>query len=206
MDFHDMQAICGLRTTQEVMDDLQAIPDCAGVYMIFGDTTELVDWAEFEDIEGRPPFRVGGTDLLYIGSSMNLRARISCHVKDDSTVSTFRMSIGCLLMDDLDLEVFNHPARATFHFGQGEARLTRWMCLNTAVAIWPCTQAGELEKALIKGLPALLNIAERRDRPYAQMLQGLRDNANDRVGRQARKARREPFPDPRTRHPLYTNS
>lgn len=188
MKFAEMQAICGLRATQEVVDNLEELPDCAGVYMIFGDTAELLEGTDYDRIEGRPPFRVGGTDLLYIGSSSNLRARISCHLRDDSTTSTFRMSIGCLLQRNLDLEIFSHPIRATFNFGPGEPRLTRWMCLNTAIAIWPCTHADELEKALIKGLPAPINIVDRRGHPYAQFLQGVRDRANDRAGRLRRKA------------------
>lgn len=188
MEFAELQAVCGLRTAQEVIDDLDALPECAGVYMIFGDTAELMEGTGYEQTEGRPPFRVGGTDLLYVGSSSNLRLRIACHLRDDSTTSTFRMSIGCLLQENLDLEIFSHPTRATFNFGAGEARLTRWMCLNTAIAVWPCTHADELERALIKGLPTPMNIADRRDHPYARFLQGVRDRANDRAGRLRRKA------------------
>lgn len=187
MHYSLIQDMCALRSTQLIADDLESVPDCGGIYMVFGDTTELLAGTGYADMEVREPFMIGGTELLYIGCSNDLRARIACHVKDDSTASNFRMSMGCLLRDQLDLEVFTHPLRATFHFGQGEARLTRWLCMNTAIAIWPCTQPRELERALIKALPAPININDRRRHPYARVLMEMRGAASDQAGRAKRK-------------------
>lgn len=185
--FNAMQELGGLRSTQDVLDDPETIPECSGVYFIFGDTSELLAGTGYDQMEDRDPFTVGGTDLLYIGASRNLRARISCHLKDDSSASTFRMSMGCLLKEDLDLTIFSQATRPTFAFGQGEARLTRWLCLNTAIAVWPCRDALDLEKALIKSLPAPLNITNRRQHPYARYLVQKRSEAAGRAGRPRRR-------------------
>ncbi len=176
-----------LRSTQSVLDDIEAIPECSGVYFIFGDTTEVLGGTAYAEMEHRDPFSVGGTDLLYIGSSANLRARIGCHLKDESSGSTFRMSMGCLLKESLDLTIYSQPTRTTFNFGQGEARLTRWLCLNTAIAIWPCQDAFDLEKALIKNLPSPINITNRRQHPYARYLLQKRSEANGRANRPRRR-------------------
>ncbi|HTK34706.1 MAG TPA: hypothetical protein VL358_05385 [Caulobacteraceae bacterium] len=187
MNLPSLQAICAIRPSQEVLDHLDEIPNCAGVYMIFGDSQELLEGTGYEETESRDPFRVGGVDLLYVGSSSTLRDRIACHFKDDSQASTFRMSMGCLLRQRLDLSVYPHLTKTYFHFGQGEGRLTRWLCQNTAVAIWPCAQAPELEKALIRNLPAPINISDRRTHPYSRYLLTLRSTANGRIHRPRRQ-------------------
>lgn len=190
MNLHSLQAICAIRPSQEVVDHLDDVPNCAGVYMIFGDTQELLEGTGYEAAESRDPFRVGGVDLLYIGSSGTLRDRIACHFRDDSQASTFRMSMGCLLRERLDLSIHPHLTKTYFHFGQGEARLTRWLCQNTATAIWPCSQAVDLEKALIRNLPAPININDRREHPYSRYLMTLRSTANGRLNRPRRKPTR----------------
>lgn len=183
----ELQAICALRPTQEIADDLDRLPQCSGVYLIFGDSADLLEGTGYEAMEHRDPFQLGGADLLYVGSSANLRDRIACHVKDDSRGSTFRMSTGCLLREKLDLSIYTQATKTYFHFGPGEPRLSRWICQNTAIALWPCSHAPDLEKALIRNLPTPMNINDRRGHPYARYLLGLRRGASGRANRPRRR-------------------
>jgi hypothetical protein len=124
------------------------------------------------------PFRVEQLDLLYVGSATSLRGRLKAHLTDGSSASSFRSTLGALLSGSLALEVERRPSRPFYGFGgAGEGRLTRWIGQNTAVAVWPCADAGQavqLERSLIRNVPAMLNIENRRRTDWGRSLLALR--------------------------------
>jgi hypothetical protein len=187
MNINDLITLSALRPTQEVADTIDQIPEVSGVYMVFGDSAEVLEGTGYDTMENRDPFRVAGADLLYVGSSTTLRTRIARHLRDDSRTSSLRMSLGTVLRFKLDLTVHPHLTKHYFDFGPGEARLTRWLCENTAMAIWPCAHALDLEKALIRNIPTPMNISDRRTHPFSRYLMGLRRRLTGRENIPRRK-------------------
>lgn len=177
MDGTGLAEVCSLRPTNEIADNIDSVPEGPGVYLVFGGMDELLASAECEPDDYLGAFQLRGHDLLYIGSSLNLRARLLNHLKGDSRCSSLRASLGCLLKERLGLEITTYRKKSYFSFGEGEARLSDWIREHTSVALWPCRDPEELERALIRALPSPLNIVDGRDRRYARFLLAIRSRA-----------------------------
>jgi hypothetical protein len=122
------------------------------------------------DIQGC--IRNGGLPLLYIGispsrppsnggapSRQNLRKRLRQHYDRSAEASTLRRTLGCLLADELGLQlrrVGSTGRRTTFT--DGEQVLSAWMAENAFVSWVVRDRPWELEDALIDGLELPLNL------------------------------------------------
>ena len=82
--------------------------------------------------------------------------------------------MGALLAGDLCLEPVGDGSRSYFGFGDGERRLTNWLCGNTRVALHPCDQPFVLEKALLRDHAIPLNLSERKRHGFSKYLMALR--------------------------------
>ena len=84
------------------------------------------------------------------------------------------MTVGALLADELALEPVGDGTRTYFSFGDGERRLTEWLCAHTRVAFHSCQDPFALEKELLRFFPIPLNITERKRHPFSKYLMALR--------------------------------
>ena len=126
---------------------------------------------------------VGQRPLIYIGASGDsLRRRVRSHLRDDTQTSSFRMSLGALLSEDLALNV--KPVRHKRVFGfvpQDEARLTAWMIQNLDVGVLPAVRPMDLERRAITQNDPMLNIQGRRAHDAAWQVLLLRRRCLDKT-------------------------
>ena len=152
------------------------IPDEPGAYALFFDSgTCLLERSGYLDFDKAYPPSFDGFDLLYVGATMDsLRRRAMQHVVGDSRTSSLRMTVGALLAGDLDLDPVGDGSRTYFNFGDGERRLTQWLCAHTRVAVHPCSQPFTIEKWLLREYAIPLNLSERKRHPFSKYLMALR--------------------------------
>jgi len=129
--------------------------------------------------------------LLYVGtSSRALWKRLQEHVGHDSSKSTVRRSIGCLLAEELHLQfVVSRITRGTcchFGLGAGEGCLSAWMEENARVSWIQHHEPFLLEDYLIKTLVLPMNMAG-NDHPFARILHERRRNSSAGRGHSGRK-------------------
>ncbi|NKQ36882.1 MAG: GIY-YIG nuclease family protein [Chloroflexi bacterium] len=125
--------------------------------------------------------------LLYVGiapskpaSSNNLRNRIRIHFRGDADSSTLRQSIGCLLAEELNIEL-RRADNGKVAFGPGETKLSNWMEQNALVTWTLHPEPWLLEKELIQGLSLPLNLRGNESHPFYQQLFTIRRQAKERA-------------------------
>jgi len=125
--------------------------------------------------------KIDGCALLYLGiapsseaSRATLRGRIRQHLKGNASGSTLRLSLGCVLSDNLNLRLqpTGHTGRLTF--ADGESELSRWM-EGSAFVVWnECPQPWIHEAELIRALRPPLNLDHNEQHPFCNQLRVLR--------------------------------
>lgn len=127
-----------------------------------------------------------GLSLLYFGispskptrqgkpSSQNLSKRIKYHYRGKAEGSTLRLTLGCLLSENLDIELrrVGSGNRMTFH--EGEARLSKWMSENALVTWITHPEPWKLEDYAIKQLSLPLNLRDNKKHPFHRTLTLIR--------------------------------
>lgn len=116
-------------------------------------------------------FRRDGLPLLYTGispkrpptngaapSKQNLRKRIRTHYTGNAAGSTLRRTLGCLLADQIRIELRRVGSGQRLTFGIGEQRLSEWMGVNAFVSWLPCEEPWIVEDHLISTLDLPLNL------------------------------------------------
>ncbi|PYE14050.1 hypothetical protein DFR67_114149 [Williamsia limnetica] len=115
---------------------------------------------------GRPP------------SKQNIQRRIRAnHFGGNAAGSTLRLTLGCLLADELGTELrrVGSGKRMTFH--TGETVLTEWMKQNALVSWVVHPEPWELEDELIASLDVPLNLQGNRHNTFHPELSALRVRA-----------------------------
>jgi hypothetical protein len=113
--------------------------------------------------------------LLYVGTSKRpLRKRLGEHVRHDASRSTLRRSIGCLLAEELriELEVTRVSRVSKCHFGfglLGEQALSSWMEENARISWVQHTEPLLLEQYVIDTLTLPVNVRG-NNHPFAAQL------------------------------------
>jgi hypothetical protein len=95
--------------------------------------------------------------------------------------STLRLSLGCLLGDELEIELRRVGSGKSLTFSTGEASLSVWMEQNARVAWHVCEMPWILEKELISALNLPLNINMNTANAFRLDLSGLRRVATARA-------------------------
>jgi hypothetical protein len=155
----------------ELLLNLNLVPESAGVYLAYfrheaGLLAATQKFYHSDDL----PTKLGEFDLLYLGASEeSIRGRILKHLKGNSRMSSLRRTVGVLLREQLSLSLCEAD-RTNFHFGDGEARLSRWIAENSAFAFIETHDAFRLEKFLIQMLGPPLNLSHRRRHPLARTI------------------------------------
>ncbi|GAA5530220.1 GIY-YIG nuclease family protein [Herpetosiphon gulosus] len=168
----------------KLIDQLATIPAESGMY----------GWW-FKTLPPQVPsagcWQVDDWTLLHIGISpsghnpkttRHLRQRLNDHLSGGANRSTLRMSLGCLLSEQLNLRLAPHGASKYLTFGAGEQRLSRWLTQHTGVSWMLHAQPWELKPMILKQYVLPLNI-KANDHPFVATLKHLREQARLRVVR-----------------------
>ncbi|MEV5739910.1 GIY-YIG nuclease family protein [Microbispora rosea] len=129
-----------------------------------------------------------GAVLLYVGispkappkngrapSRQTIRDRVRYHYGGNAEGSTLRLTLGCLLADELGISLRRVGSGKRMTFGhEGEAQLTEWMALHARVVWTAVDSPWELEEELIRSLALPLNLDQNRHSPFHQKLSALR--------------------------------
>ena len=129
----------------------------------------------------------GKLTLLYIGispakpsnstgkaSQQNLRKRIQNHLRGNAYGSTLRMTLGCLLRDNLGIQLHRLGSGKRIHFAAGEKILSQWMDTN-AFVIWVVQEKPwEMEERLIGQMNLPLNLRGNENHLFYSILSRIR--------------------------------
>ena len=134
--------------------------------------------------------RFDNLTLLYIGispaqqqSKSHLRNRIRTHYTRNASASTLRFTLGCLLADDLDIQLRRTGRTQRLTFTDGEQKLSEWMSRNMYVVWRTCDRPWSLEVDLINSVSLPLNLNHNQNHKFHPQLSEVR-----RIARQTAKA------------------
>jgi len=131
--------------------------------------------------------------LLYIGKAKNLCDRIvTYHIRGGhyagGTMSSFRLSLGCLLSNKLGM-ILCYPPES---FGKKEKNLNKWLEKHARVAWIETTDIDATEKKAIKNYILPLNYGH-NDHPLVQPLSNLRKAFRNIAKNSDRKPKKKYF-------------
>ncbi|WP_084730345.1 GIY-YIG nuclease family protein [Mycolicibacterium elephantis] len=128
-----------------------------------------------------------GLTLLYAGisptqppangkspSKQNIRTRITYHYRGNAEGSTLRKTLGCLLAEELGIELRRVGSGKRRTFGQGEAALSQWMAENAFVSWLAISEPWLLERTLFHKLDLPLNLQGNAHNPFHASLTAIR--------------------------------
>ena len=170
-----------LWSSPEVLAKPCPVPIAAGIYAWYFRAIP-------PDVPTDDCHRHDGLTLLYAGiapsratSKNTLRKRIKGHCVNDASRSTLRRSLGCLLENELGIQLrFNPSGRVTFG-KEGEERLSEWMADNAFVVWMEHDEPWLMEPKLIQSVSLPLNIEHNGQHPSALRLSALRTDARERA-------------------------
>ena len=107
-------------------------------------------------------------------SRQSLATRIRYHYRGNAEGSTLRKTLGCLLADELGIQLRRVGSGTRMTFGAGEQVLSAWMAENALVS-WVVREAPwELEDDLIAALDLPLNLKGNQRNPFHRVLSQAR--------------------------------
>ena len=177
--FHCLTQPNKLWSRAEVLRKPCPVPDEPGIYAWY-----------FEQIP--PDVPVGmchtlhGRTMLYVGispsgrnggenkSEQSLLTRIRTHFSGNADSSTLRLSLGCLLAEQLSISLRPKGRGGRLTFGAGEDVLSAWMAENAFVAWCPVEKPWEVEEQMIQRLDLPLNLQGNRDHSFYPILRAIR--------------------------------
>jgi hypothetical protein len=137
---------------------------------------------------------VQGATLLYVGispkrppasgapgSRQSLRSRIRYHLRGNAAGSTLRLTLGCLLREELQIDLRRVGSGERYTFANKEAELSEWMERNALIAWTVTSTPWELEEELIESISLPLNLDQNRGHHFHQTLSASRREARTRA-------------------------
>lgn len=123
-----------------------------------------------------------GLTLLYVGiapsrvgSKATLRSRIRQHYRSNAAGSTLRLTLGCLLADQLGIRLRPIGTQRRLTFGrEGEKKLSDWMNTNALVCWVEHPRPWDVEGNVIAALHPPLNVEANAAHPFCATLSALR--------------------------------
>jgi hypothetical protein len=163
----------------EVLDD-DCVPRSPGVYAWY-----------FRDIPPGVPtndcVKHNQLTLLYVGiapreppkngkpaSARTLRSRIRYHMRGNAYGSTLRLTLGCLLSEQLRIQLRRVGSGKRMTFADGEATLSTWMEQNAFVCWAVCERPWRLEREIIGTVNLAFNLDQNSRHPYCSTLRACR--------------------------------
>ncbi len=172
-----------LYTRPEVLARPTPVPAEPGVYgWWFRELPAKIDTTNCEKRDG--------LTLLYTGispsrppangkpaSRQNLCKRIQYHYRGNAEGSTLRKTLGCLLANQLGIELRRYGSGTRRHFGEGEYVPSQWMADNALVSWNIDGEPWVLEHEFIKYLDVPLNIDENAHNAFCDESRDTRRHA-----------------------------
>ncbi|MDH6288091.1 GIY-YIG nuclease family protein [Rhodococcus opacus] len=135
-----------------------------------------------------------GLTLLYTGispnkppnngkapSTQNIRKRIKTHYTGNAAGSTLRLTLGCLVADEVGIELRRVGSGKRYTFHTGETLLSKWMAENALVSWIDHEEPWELEDRLIASLDVPLNLDGNSRNSFYLQLKAARAAAKRRA-------------------------
>ncbi len=132
--------------------------------------------------------------LLYVGispkkppkngsqpSSENLRTRIRYHYTGNAEGSTLRLTLGCLLRENLRIQLRRVGSGKRMTFSSGERTLSQWMGKNAFVVWTVHPEPWELESELLGKFSLPLNLQGNKSHPFHPELTRIRSECRERA-------------------------
>lgn len=174
-------------TRAEVFDGPCLVPASAGVYgWWFRELPSDINTAGCETRDG--------LTLLYAGispsappangkpaSRQHIRRRIRTHYSGNAEVSALRKTLGCLLADQLGIELRRVGTGKRRTFVAGEKALSEWMAKNALVSWIVHPEPWVLEHQLIETLDVPLNLQGNAHNNFYPTLKAVRRAAAARA-------------------------
>jgi hypothetical protein len=172
-----------LWSREEVLRSPSVVPAAPGVYAwYFKRAPANVSTAGCLTIDGKV--------LLYVGispkappanglpaSRQNLRTRLRYHMRGNAEGSTLRLTLGCLLSEELGIQLRRVCSATRLTFCDGEKRLSEWLA-ESAFVTWEVTPEPWLvEHALISAVPLPLNLDQNASHGFCSTLAKIRQAA-----------------------------
>jgi hypothetical protein len=156
-----------LLSRAEFLSDPCPVPRTQGIYAwYFDEVPSLIDATGCHTFEGYTLLYVGiGPSKKAKDDSRNLHARLKEHFALNAEGSTLRLTLGCLLSEQLGIQLQRvGPKRLTFT-NLGEQKLDAWMDTHARVAWAPVASPWLIEtEILASDLPLPFNIEGRGGR------------------------------------------
>ncbi|NEK57037.1 hypothetical protein GCU56_04015 [Geodermatophilus sabuli] len=134
--------------------------------------------------------QVDGLTLLYTGISPKepprngrpasrgqLRQRIATHYAGNAEGSTLRKTLGCLLAEELGIQLRRVGSGSRRTFVNGEHQLSQWMAEHAYVSFIAHERPWELERRLIEELDLPLNLDGNSRNAFHSVLTRIRKEA-----------------------------
>lgn len=171
-------------TRAEVLDSPSPVPRAAGIYGWWFDELPA-DAIDVSECAAR-----GGSVLLYAGispkapprngrppSRQTLRTRIRTHYTGNAAGSTLRLTLGCLLANQLSIELRCYGSGSRRHFGAGERDVSRWMARHARVSWLTDPTPWIVEEEVIAHLDLPLNLDQNANHAFYATLRRARAEA-----------------------------
>lgn len=129
---------------------------------------------------------LGEYPLVYVGiapsrstSHTTLRSRIKQHLSRNASASTLRLTLGCLLREQLGIHLIQVGRR--LHFGRGESVLNDWLDANARACWAEHATPWKAEADVIAALDLPLNLEHNSGHPFSPRLRTLRQAARSQA-------------------------
>lgn len=172
-----------LWSRQEVLTRPSPVPAVPGVYAWYFDRTP-------SGVPTESCHAVDGWTRLYVGispgrprnpgeapSTQDLRKRIRDHFRGNASGSTLRLTLGCLLSDELGLELRRTGRTERMTWVDGESELSAWMDEHARVVWAPHPKPWLPEHELIGRWVLPLNLDQNAHSPFRAELSARRSAA-----------------------------
>ena len=153
----DLLAPIRLWTRTEVLGIPSPVPKAPGVYAWY--------FQHLDDVPASACHMRGDFTLLYVGispsapptngkrpSRQTLFHRVRYHMQGNADGSTLRLSLGCILSNQLRIDLRRVGSGNRLTFSTDEHRLSEWMSEHARVVWHVCEEPWKLEEKLISNL------------------------------------------------------
>jgi len=178
-----------LWSRKEILQKPSPIPTDNGIYAwYFKEIPNLKLFRKYFNIDKssfiEDTIKFDNYQLLYIGispsspkSNNNIRNRIRSHMNSNASASTLRLTLGCLLSNELNIQL--KQIRKRFYFGEEESIISNWLEKNAYVTFETCPEPWIVEKEAIKQLVLPLNILDNEHNSFYSALKNIRKQSKD---------------------------
>nr|WP_285613360.1 hypothetical protein [Actinokineospora globicatena] len=110
-------------------------------------------------------------------SRRTIRDRVKEHLRGNAEGSTLRLTLGCLLADQLGLELRRVGSGNRLTFVHGEQVLNDWLDAHARVSYLAVDSPRDVERVVIEREYLPLNLSDNRHNPFFEELTRIRKDA-----------------------------